>query len=182
MSAPTRRICLRCCARAASGHATAMPLRRNPSTEVEIENAHAAAPAFGMRIVVLNASSGSDFDSAFAGILQQHAQALVVVGDPIITSQRNRIIAFAAQNALPAIYPFRDHVADGGLMSYGSSFAEVSRQGGIYVGRILKGTKPADLPVMLPTKFELVINLKTAKALRLDVPDKLLALADEVIE
>ena len=154
----------------------------NPSTEVEIESVQSAAKALGMRIVVVHASSRSDIDAAFASILQRNVRALIVAGDPLISSERKRIIAFAAQNAIPAIYSFRDYAVDGGLMSYGSSFVAVSLQAGTYVGRILRGTKPADLPVVLPTKFELVINRKTAHTLGIEIPAKLLALADEVID
>ena len=155
---------------------------RNPSAAEEITNAQAAAATLQTRVVVVNVSSVEDFNSAFATIRQRQVQALLVVGDPLVTSHRHRIIELAARDSIPAIYPFREHVTDGGLISYGPSFAEASRHAGVYAGRILKGAKPADLPVLLPTKFELAINLKTAKALGLTIPPKLLFTADEVIE
>jgi putative ABC transport system substrate-binding protein len=142
----------------------------------------AAARSIGGQLHIVNASTEKEIDSAFAALVQQRTNALIVAGNVFFTSRRDQLVALAARHAIPAIYPAREFVADGGLMSYGNNNAEAYRQAGIYAGRILSGAKPADLPVERQTKFELVINLKTAKALDLTVPDKLLVAADEVIE
>ena len=147
-----------------------------------LENVQAAARTVRQRVHVFNANGENEIDTSFAAFVQLGAGALLVSDDPFFESQRVQLLTLAARHAVPAIYDTRDYTAAGGLISYGLSFADVSRQVGIYVGRILKGEKPADLPVVQPTKFELAVNLKTAKALNLTVPESLLARADEVIE
>jgi putative tryptophan/tyrosine transport system substrate-binding protein len=155
---------------------------KSPNADVQLKDAQAAARALGQQIHVFNASTENEIDAAFALVAKQKSDALLVGTDPFFTSQRDRLVALAAKNRIPAVYSLRDYAQAGGLMSYGASLTDAYRQAGIYAGRILKGAKPTDLPVMQSTKFELIINLKTAKALGLEVPDRLLALADEVIE
>jgi ABC-type uncharacterized transport system substrate-binding protein len=154
----------------------------NPAVHLYAEEASNAAKALGIAVRILNASTESDLDEAFASLARTDAGGLVVPAEPFFDSQRDRIVALAARHAVPAIYGLREYAVAGGLMSYGASLPDSYRRAGIYVGRVLKGEKPADLPVQQATKYDLVLNLKTAKALGLTVPDKLLALADEVIE
>jgi putative ABC transport system substrate-binding protein len=154
----------------------------SPVAEPQIREAQAAAHVLGIRLTVLSAVTENDFDQVFASLAQQRADALFVSADPFFASKREHLVALAAQHAMPTTYEFREFVEAGGLMSYGTVLSDGYYKGGNYVGKVLKGTKPADLPVEQVDKFELVINLKTAKTLRLTVPDKLLALADEVIE
>jgi putative ABC transport system substrate-binding protein len=141
-----------------------------------------AGRELGWQMVVTRISSEREFEGAFAEIAQARAGALLVSGSPFFTSQRRALVALAARNAIPTIYDQRDFVVDGGLISYAASFTGAYRQAGTYAGKILKGAKPSELPVLLPTTFELVLNLKTAKALSLTVPASMLARADEVIE
>ena len=154
----------------------------NPSVENYVKEAATAASALGIAVRVLNASTEPELDDAFASLAKLGAGGLVVPGEPFFDSQRDKIVALAAGHAIAAVYTFREYAVAGGLMSYGPSLPDAYRQGGTYVGRILKGEKPADLPVMQPSKFELVLNLKTAKALGLEVPWQIQQLADEVIE
>jgi putative ABC transport system substrate-binding protein len=154
----------------------------NPGTEPTVADTRAAARSLGMDIKILTAGTAQEVDSVLAQPGQINAGALLVNPDPLFQSMRDRIVKLVAERALPAIYYSREYISAGGLISYGASFADMYRQAGIYVGRILKGERPGDLPVQQPTKFELVINLKTARALGLAVPTTLLARADEVIE
>jgi putative tryptophan/tyrosine transport system substrate-binding protein len=153
-----------------------------PTTEQFVSNIRAGASAMGQQIEAFYVSSDHEIETAFTILVQRGAGALFCGTGWFLLSQRDRIVALAARHGIPAIYLLRDYVSAGGLMSYAQSNPDASRQAGIYAGRILKGQKPGDLPIMLPTKFEFVINLKTAKALGLEIPDKLLALANEVIE
>jgi putative tryptophan/tyrosine transport system substrate-binding protein len=154
----------------------------NPDADLQRRDVQAAATAIGQQLRIFNASTESDFDAAFASLVQQRADALLVGNDVFFTNRREQIVALAARHAVPTIYAFRSFAESGGLMSYSTNLVEVYRQVGLYAGRILKGAKPADLPVVQPTKFELVINLRTAKALGVKISDNLLSLADEVIE
>ena len=166
--------------------ATSIAYLRNPTNPVfaesEARELEAAARAHAVRLLIVNASGPGEFDRAFADIVQQRADALVVSSAVSLLTDPDQIVGLAARHAVPAIYAWRPSVAVGGLMSYATNLADAWRQAGVYTGRILKGEKPADLPVLQPTKFELVINLKTAKALGLAVPVALQVAADEVIE
>jgi putative ABC transport system substrate-binding protein len=153
-----------------------------PTTEDNIREVEKAAGAIGLQIVLVKASSESEIDAAFATILQNGARALLVGADPFFRGQSEHIAALSVRYAIPAIYEFRDFVEAGGLISYGTSLTEAYRQEGVYAGRILKGEKPSELPVLQLTKFELVINLKTAKTLGLAIPSGVLAIADDVID
>jgi putative ABC transport system substrate-binding protein len=155
-----------------------------PIAETTLRDVQEAAPTIGLQIRVLNASTSREIDAAFAVLAHQRPDALFVAADPFFTSLRGRvqIATLAARDRIPAVYSLRDCVITGGLMSYGTNVADRYRQVAIYTGRILKGDKPADLPVVQPTKFELVINLTTARALGLTIPETLLATADEVIQ
>ena len=148
----------------------------------QLQQLEEAAQAVGQRLTVAKASTDEELDAAFALLAREGAQALLVAADPYFDTRRDRIVAFAARQRLPAIYQFREYAAAGGLLSYGVSITDAYRQFGIYTAKILQGAKPADLPVMQPTKFEMVINGKTAKALGIHISDNLLSLADEVIE
>jgi putative ABC transport system substrate-binding protein len=165
--------------------ATTIGFLVNPTgatSQAEMTDVQTAARVLGLHLHLENASDERAVESAFARFVQQRVDALFVLSDPFFNDQRGRLAALAARHGLPATYSTRSHVEAGGLMSYGPNLTDVYRQTGIYTGRVLKGEKPADLPVVQPTSLELVINLRTAKALGLEVPAKLLALTDEVIE
>jgi putative ABC transport system substrate-binding protein len=166
-------------------HANVIALLVNPSnasTERIMGDVQAAARAKGVQLRILNASTENEIDAAFAALVQLQSGALVVGTDPFFLSRREQLVALAARHAIPAIYEWREFAAAGGLISYGSSLIVMFRRVGVYVGRVLAGAKPADLPVEQPTRFELVVNLKTAQVLGLTVPPSILARADEVIE
>ena len=154
----------------------------NATAERVIRDVQEAARTKGLQLHVLKARSESEIDTAFASLVELHAGGLVVAGDPFLTSRREQIVALASRRAVPSIYAWREFAASGGLISYGSSLTSAFRLVGTYAGKVLKGAKPADLPVQQPTTFELVINLKTAKALGVTVPRPILMRADEVIE
>jgi putative tryptophan/tyrosine transport system substrate-binding protein len=147
-----------------------------------LQDAKEAAPTIGLQIQILNATTIGDIDAAFATLTRERLDALFVAPDGFFVSRRVQIVTLSVRDRVPAIYPARDFVAAGGLMSYGTDFTDMFRQVGAYTGRILKGAKPADLPVLQSTKFEFVINLQTARALNIAVPSGLLSIANEVIE
>jgi len=154
----------------------------NPNAELDLKEAREATRLLGLQLHVLNARAERDIDTAFATFVQRGAGAVVVVADALFNSRANEIVALAARHALPTMYSVREFAAAGGLLSYGTSVVDALRQAGLYAGRILQGNKPADLPIMQATKFELIINLKTAKTLGITFPLTLLVRADEVIE
>jgi putative tryptophan/tyrosine transport system substrate-binding protein len=166
----------------AAGTVAVLSNPSNPNAEAHLNDITAAARAMGQAIKVFRASTEGEVAAAFDGLIHEGAGALLVADDPFFNNARPQLITLAARHRLPAIYYAREFVVNGGLISYGSSSGDNYRQGGIYVGRILKGAQPADLPILQPTKFELAINLKTADALGLTIPTTLLARADEVIE
>jgi putative tryptophan/tyrosine transport system substrate-binding protein len=155
---------------------------RGTSYEAEMKDTQESAQTLGLRLYVLQASTEREIDGAFRNFVQQKGNALLIGTDTFFLVRRQQIIALTAYLEIPAMYNAREYVVAGGLMSYAPSFGDVYRQAGVYAAKILKGANPADLPVMQPTKFELAINLRSAKALGLDIPDMLLATADEVIE
>jgi ABC-type uncharacterized transport system substrate-binding protein len=154
----------------------------SPEIETQLSDVQSAGRAIGCRLEILQVGTEDELDAAFTNLVKSGCQGLLVAGDPFFNSSRERIVRTAADRAIPAIYEARTYVVDGGLMSYGPNLVEMYRQLGLYTGQILKGAKPADLPVIQPTSLALVINLKAAKALGLTVPPMLLARADEVIE
>ena len=153
-----------------------------PAFELIVKAVEQAARAKGVQLHILKASIESEIDAAFTSLVRRQAGALVVSSDPFFNSRREQLVALAARHTVPTIYEWREFVVEGGLISYGTSLTAIFRQVGIYAGRILKGAKPADLPVVQPTTLELVVNLKTAKALGLTIPPSILSRADEVIE
>jgi ABC-type uncharacterized transport system substrate-binding protein len=154
----------------------------NPRASADVNTVKEAARTLGFEIHVTNAATESDLDTAFASLLQRRADALIVAGDAVVLRARARLAALAARHAIPTIFASREYAEAGGLLTYGAKLTDAHRQAGMYTGRILNGETPAVLPVIQPTRFELVINLKTAKALSLTIPNTLLATADEVIE
>jgi putative ABC transport system substrate-binding protein len=165
--------------------ATTIAVLLNPSTpgaDIQLRDVQSAAPPLGLRLLLLNARSDREIDAAFTTLAQQHCGALLVASSALFNSRRDQIVALAARQAIPTMYEHQEFTKAGGLISYGINIGDAYRECGVYAGRILAGAKPADLPIVQPTRFELIINHKTAKALGLTIPDKLLALADDVIE
>jgi putative tryptophan/tyrosine transport system substrate-binding protein len=153
-----------------------------PTAASQLQEIEGAARVLNQKILVMNVSNDDELTAAFEGLLQQQIGALQVAADPFFDTRRRRIIEFAAQNRIPAIYQFREFAVSGGLISYGPRITDLYTQAGRYAGRILRGTSPSDLPIVQPTTFEMVVNLKTAKALGLAIPNSIQLLADEVIE
>ena len=154
----------------------------SPSIDAEIEEVGAAVGNTGRPVFVLKASSLSEIDTVFTSAVEQNVRALVISADPFFMDRRAQLVGLAASHKMPVVYPFREFVDDGGLMSYGPSLSSAYRHAGVYAGRILKGAKPGELPIELPATFEFIINLKSAKTLGLTIPPGLLALVDEVVE
>jgi putative tryptophan/tyrosine transport system substrate-binding protein len=154
----------------------------NPNSKIDKRELEEASKTLGQRVVILNAANASDCEAAFDGLVQRQASALIVESDPFFNEITERLVALAASHSVPVIFPRREFATAGGLMSYGTSLVEAYRQVGLYTARILKGAKPEDLPIMLPTRFELVVNLITAKTLGITMPTSILLRADEVIE
>ena len=153
----------------------------NPNAELGLQHAHAASGVLGLKLMVVRASSEAELDAAFTDLARERASGLVVETDPFFDGRRDRIVAMAEKHAIPAIYGARDYAVVGGLISYGPDFADTYREAGAYTGQILKGVRPGDLPVLQPTKFQLVVNLKTAKTLGIAIPQTVLVRADEAI-
>ena len=165
--------------------ATPIAVLINPKfmdAENQLSDVQEAAARLGVQLIIVRADAESDFDAAFSDLVRQRAGALLVSASPFFNTRREQLVVLAARHAVPAIFEWRDFAVAGGLMSYGTSLADAYRQVGVYAGQILKGAKPVDLPVVQSTRFELVINMSTAKALGVDVPPTLIARADEVIE
>ena len=154
----------------------------NPNAESETSDAKAAAEALGLTLLIVGAGTESELEVAFANLIRQRVDALIVAGEQFFATRRDQLVALAARHTIPAIYSLKRDAAAGGLISYGADPFDANRQAGHYAARVLRGEKPGDLPVMQPTRFELVINLKTAKAHGLTIPETLLATADEVIQ
>jgi putative ABC transport system substrate-binding protein len=154
----------------------------NPNSVVETNDMQTAARSLGMHLRIVNASTEREIEAAFANFAEQRVKALIVTADAFFSGRRDQLVSLAARHALPTMYWLREFATDGGLMSYGTSITDAFRAAGVYAGRVLKGERPADLPVVQSTKFELVINLKTAKALGMAIPSGVLAIADEVVE
>jgi putative ABC transport system substrate-binding protein len=150
--------------------------------DAQLRDVQSAAARLGVQLVVLQANSDHDFEAAFATLIEQKARALLVCGSPLFNNKRDQLVALAARHNMPAAFEWPEFATAGGLLAYGNSLSDTYRQLGVYAGRILKGANPADLPVVRPSKFELVINLKTAKSFGINISDNLLLLADEVIE
>jgi putative ABC transport system substrate-binding protein len=154
----------------------------NLNADTHIKDLQAATATFGLQLLVRKLQDMSDIEDAFAALARQQVKALLVTSDPLFDTQRQLLVDMAAHHAIPTMYPWRNFADAGGLVSYGNSLNDAVRQAGLYTGRILKGDKPGDLPVWVPTKFEFVINVRTAKVLGIQIPAQLLALADEVLE